>query len=133
MMFIAFFNDVLLDILVALMVEIIMLIITLTGIGAGIGLPVIAFIETAGNVIDLVTGIILTAFSLYIGGRTKAGAKKSLKSLAKYGLGFLVEFTLILNFFTSWIVIVASDWLAVRKGAEEAEAMDEKINQTGGN
>lgn len=133
MMLIAFFNDVLLDILVAGTVEAIALIITLTGIGAGIGLPVIAFIESAGNIIDAATGIILTIFSLYIGGHTKAGMKKGLRSLAKYVGGFIIELIPIANLFISWMVVIASDWLAVRKRAEKAEAMDEEINQIRGN
>ncbi|MCK5122889.1 MAG: hypothetical protein KAQ87_01965 [Candidatus Pacebacteria bacterium] len=132
MMFLAFFNDVLLDILVAMTVEIIALAISLTGIGAAVGLPIIAFVESAGNVIDAATGIILTIFSLYIGGHTKAGMKKGLRSLAKYVGGFIIELIPILNLFVSWMVVVASDWLAVRKRAEKAEAMDEEINQISG-
>jgi hypothetical protein len=129
MMFLAFVNDVVLDMFVALTIQTVGLIVSLTGLGVTVGLPAIAAVEAIGDIVDAATGVILVAFSLAIGGATKSGnkkiAKKTIKTLIKYGLAVVIELIPVINLFTSWMAIVAWDWYEVRRDADKANAEEE--------
>lgn len=119
MMLLAFVNDILLDILVALALELIGLLASATVIGAVIGGPLIIITKAASKIIDTGTGLILIIFSLVIGGVSKKGMKlialKSIKTLAKYGGAFIIEFTPAIGILlTSWMIIVAWDYLDLK-------------------
>jgi len=122
-LFIALFND---------SVDIVVGIISWAVTATGVGVVILAITEILGDIIDIITTILLVAFSFYVGGSTKSSSKGTLKSLARIGGAFVVELIPLLNLFTSWIVVTAWNWHDVRKRASEAEKMDEKINRISG-
>lgn len=122
-LFIALFND-----SVDIVVGIVSWAVTLTGVGA----IVLAATEVIGDIIDIITTVLLVGFSFYIGGTTKAGAKRFAKRAILYLGAFAIELVPLLNLFATWSVVLLYDWYKVRKRAAEAEKMDEKINQISG-
>ena len=123
MLLLAAFNDIFLDLFVGGTVELISLIISLTGIGAAVGGPLIAIVETAGSVLDIITGIILIAFSLITGGVTKSSLGKKVSSLVRLVCGVGIEQIPIVNLFVTWMVVIAINWYIMRKDATKAEEM----------
>jgi len=121
MMFLAFVNDVLLDIVVGSSIQLVGLIISLTGVGAAVGAPVIAFISAASKIIDAITGVILTVFSLITGGATKASMNKQVFSLLRLGAAVVVEEIDVINLAPSWIIVIAINWMIMRRDATKAE------------
>jgi len=117
-LFIALLND-----SVDIVVGIVSWSVTLTGVGA----IVLVVTEVIGNIIDIVTTILLIAFSFYIGGTTKAGAKRTSSRLLLYLGAFAVELIPWVNLFITWFATILYDFYKVRKRATEAERMDEKI------
>jgi hypothetical protein len=122
-LFIALLND-----SVDIVVGIVSWAVTLTGVGA----IVLAATEVIGDIIDIITTVLLVGFSFYIGGTTKAGAKRFVKRAILYLGAFAIELVPLLNLFATWLVVLLYDWYKVRKRATEAEKMDEKINQISG-
>lgn len=123
MLLLAAFNDVFLDLFVGGTVELISLIISLTGVGAAIGAPLIAVVELAGSVLDIITGIILIVFSLITGGVTKSSLGRKVSSLVRLVCGVGIEQVPIVNLFVTWMVVIAINWYIMRKDATKAEEM----------
>jgi hypothetical protein len=115
-LFVALLND-----SVDIVVGIVSWVVTLTGVGV----VILAITEILGDIIDVVTTILLGAFSFYVGGTTKAGAKKIIKRVALYAGAFIIELVPLLNLFAAWSFVLLYDWYKVRKRATEAEKMDE--------
>ncbi|MCK5475579.1 MAG: hypothetical protein KAI71_03295 [Candidatus Pacebacteria bacterium] len=123
MLFIAIFNDVLLDLFLSGTIELISLIISLTGIGSTIGGIVIAVLEIAGSVLDVITGFILVGFSLITGGVTKSSMGKKVSRLFRAVGCVAIEQIPIVNLFFTWTVTIIIDWYIMRKDATKAEEM----------
>jgi|GEM_PF-5133058 len=106
-------------------------VIGLIAVGVGIAATAPA-IEVILDVVDIVTTFLLVVFSLYVGGKTKAGAAKKIKPLGRCLGGAVIEMIPVVNLVCSWVIVVLLNWREARKRATEAEKNAAEINQLRG-
>lgn len=121
MMFIAFVNDILLDIFVGLVLQVIGLIMTVSVVAAAFGAPLIAVVSAASKIIDVVTVAILTIFSLITGGVTKASMGKQIFNITRLVIAVGVEEVDVINLAPSWMIVILINWMIMRGDATQAE------------
>lgn len=110
-----------------IVLEIVGAVVSLTGVG----LAILAVFEAIIKIVDIATTAILVLFTIYVGGATRADSKQKFMMLARILIAFGIEAIPFLGLITSWTITTLWNWYDVRRRANEAEAIEQKIMEGG--
>lgn len=110
-----------------IVLEIVGAVVSLTGVG----LAVLAAFEYIIKIVDIATTAILVLFTIYVGGETRANSKQKFMMLARILIAFGIEAIPFVGMITSWTITTLWNWYDIRRRANEAEEIEQKIMEGG--